>query len=222
MVVPALTASAAERGPRTTEFNAKVNVDPLLQAGCVRTREGLDCSQGEGVKAFGCMPVSRVEDLLGALTPGAAIAECNTMARDVEREGILHLGCMVPVVRRYLVASGGKIELITSKGAFAARFAPVETPEEALAFALGLTGAHAEREVVIPANTEVYVDHVDPTYVERRPDGFVVHLFAFQLCGCGPHDHLAVDVLVTRDGEVREVKSEPIYADPKMRHVCVD
>jgi len=202
-------------------FNAKVNTGPLLQAGCVNGREGLECTQGD-VKPFACMPRSRVEDLLGALMPAAAIAECNTVARDPGSEGIVHLGCMLPVVRRYVVASGGKVELLKSQKEFVARFAPVETPEEALAFALALTRAEARREVVIPRDAEVYVQHVEPTYVETSRRGFKVHLFEFQLCGCGPHDHLAVDYLVTRDGQVKQLSSQPIYADPKMKHVCVD
>jgi len=30
------------------------------------------------------------------------------------------------------------------------------------------------------------------------------------------------DYLVTRDGDVKEAGAQPIYADPKMKHVCVD
>lgn len=213
---------ARPRGPRTTRFDAKVNLDGLLQAGCVKTAEGLDCSQGGPVKALGCMPNSKVDDALGALTPAASIAECNTIARDPTNEGIVHLGCRLPVVRRYAVASGNKVELIKNADEFAARFGPVETPEEALAFAVALTKARPLAEVVIPEGATVYVQHIEPTYVEQAPEGYRVRLFDFQLCGCGPHDWLAVDFLVTRSGKVTQTGAQAIYADPKMKGMCVD
>src|SRR4051812_29476702 len=69
---------AGQQGERTTRFEAKVDLAPLLEVGCVTTQEGLDCTGGS-LKRLACLKPSSVEDALGALTPAAGIAECNTL-----------------------------------------------------------------------------------------------------------------------------------------------
>jgi hypothetical protein len=168
------------------------------------------------------MKPSDVQDALGALTPAVGIATCDIAESDGLDTGLVSVGCDSRIARRYVIAAGGKVALIKSETELAARFAPVETPEEALAFALAVSNARMLREVVIPRGAHVHVSQVDPTYVETMPRGFVVRLFDVRVCGCGPHDWEAIDFLVTRAGEVKEIGRQAIYADPELRGVCAD
>jgi len=49
----------------------------------------------------------------------------------------------------------------------------------------------------------------------------MAHLFHHTICGCGPYPVYAVDYLVTRTGEVKEISRQKIYEDPTDR-MCVD
>ena len=62
---------------------------------------------------------------------------------------------------------------------------------------------------------------IETTYVEEVEEGFKVHLFNYRLCGCGTHPHYAVDYLVTKTGEVKEIFKQEIYEDPLFT-ACVD
>jgi hypothetical protein len=213
---------AGIRGPLTTRFAARVDVAPLLAAGCVMGEKGLDCTRGE-LRRLGCIGPSVVVDALGALTPNAAIATCDGDERGGLDEGIAVVGCgLAATTRRYVVASEGKVTLIRSEAELVARFAPVETPEEALAFVLATSPARALTEVVVPPGAKRYVASIEPTSVETTPEGFRVRVFDVRVCGCGPHDWEAIDVLVTRAGRVHEIGRERIYAEPELRGACVD
>jgi hypothetical protein len=136
--------------------------------------------------------------------------------------GVYRTGCRITSWHRYVVAEGKKLELIDTKEAFVKRFAPVETPAEALAFAVAMTDGKALFKIELPKDAEVFLKTIDPTSVTPVADGYKVRLYRYQFCGCGPHNHLAVDYLVTRAGEVRELSSKPAWLDPKSKKLCVD
>lgn len=211
-------------GPAVTSFDLKVDRAPLLKLGCKVQDNALVCGtpstpQGEGIT---CGEFSQPEDLLGGLSPKVAITGCDIRGRDGETMGIYRTGCRITSWHRYVVADGKKLELIATKEAFVKRFAPVETPAEALAFAVAMTDAKALFKIELPKDAEVFLKTIEPTSVTPVADGFKVRLYGYQLCGCGPHNHLAVDYLVTRTGEVRELASTPAWLDPKAKRLCVD
>ena len=120
------------------------------------------------------------------------------------------------------MASGKKLDLIDTKDAFVKRFAPVESPAEALAFAVALTDSKALFKIELPKDAVVFLKTIAPTSVTPVADGFKVRLYGYQFCGCGPHNHLAIDYLVTRAGEIREIESQAAWSDPKTAKLCVD
>ncbi len=211
-------------GPAVTSFDLKVDRAPLLKLGCKVQDSALVCGTPSGPKGEGitCGEFSQPEDLLGGLTPKVAITGCDIRGRDGETMGIYRTGCRITSWRRYVVAADKKLELIATKEDFVKRFAPVETPAEALAFAVALTDAKALFKIELPKDAEVFLKSVAPTSVTPVADGFKVRLYGYQLCGCGPHNHLAIDYLVTRGGEVRELASTPAWLDPKAKRLCVD
>jgi hypothetical protein len=211
-------------GPTVTAFDAHVDREPLLKLGCKVSGDALVCGTPASGKVEGitCGEYSRPDDLLGALSPKTPITACDALGRGLEVKGIYRSGCRLATWHRYVVADGKKLELIDSKEAFVKRFAPVETPAEALAFAVALTESKALFKIELPPNAQLFLKTIDPTSVTPVAEGFKVRLYGYQFCGCGPHNHLAVDYLVTRAGEVRELDSVPAWIDPKTAKLCID
>jgi hypothetical protein len=111
---------------------------------------------------------------------------------------------------------------LETKQAFVERFAPVETPAEALSFASALNRAWPDYELDLSAGLELLQSTIEATNVKQTPEGYVVRLFDRNRCGCGDHETSAVDFLVTRQGEVVRQSSVPVYLDPLVRGKCVD
>lgn len=218
------TAEMPATGPKVTSFDLHVDREPLLKLGCKVQGDALVCGTPSTAKGDGitCGDYSRADDLLGGLTPKAAITGCDILGRGLEIKGIYRSGCRLSTWHRYVVADGKRLELLDTKEAFVKRFAPVETPAEALAFAVAMTDSKALFKIELPKDAEVFLKTIDPTSVEPVADGFKVRLYGYQFCGCGPHNHLAVDYLVTRAGEVRELDSKPAWNDPKTKKLCID
>ena len=219
------TAEMPATGPAVTSFDLKVDRAPLLKLGCRVQENALVCgtpSTPKGGEGITCGEYSQTEDLLGGLSPKVAITGCDIRGRDGETPGIYRTGCRLPSWHRYVVAADKKLELIATKADFVKRFAPVENPAEALAFAVALTDGKALFEIELPKDAEVFLKTIDPTSVTPVADGYKVRLYRYQLCGCGPHNHLAVDYLVTRAGEVRELSSARAWLDPRTKKLCID
>ena len=218
------TADMPATGPKTTAFDLHVDRAPLLKLGCKVTGDALVCGtpstpKGEGIT---CGEYSQSNDLLGGLAPRAAITACDILSRGDGGKGIYRTGCRLSTWHRYVVADGKALSLLDTREAFVKRFAPVETPEEALAFAVALTDSKALFKIELPKDAEVFFKTIEPTSVEPVAEGFKVRLYGYQFCGCGPHNHLAIDYLVTRAGEVRELASAPAWIDPKTQKLCID
>ena len=184
------TSSAVARpevpatGPATTTFDAHIDREPLLKLGCKVAGDALVCGTPSTAKGDGitCGEYSHTEDLLGALTPKVAITGCDTIGRGLEIKGIYRSGCRLSTWHRYVVADGKKLDLIETKDAFVKRFAPVETPAEALAFAVALTDSKALFKIELPKDAVTFLKTIDPTSVTPVADGFKVRLYGYQLC----------------------------------------
>lgn len=201
------------------------DVSPFVDAGCINTGNWvLDCSSSPQLSGFSCDPM-RAADGLGGLSPNVPIAECEFMDRawiEGTEPGIIRTGCMAPFFRSYVIVEDGAFRQISSKEEFVKSFAPVETPEEALGFAIALTKAFPIYEPDIPIGFKVFADEIRGTYAEETDAGFKVHLFYSEYCGCGNHPVYAVDYLVTRDGQVSQSSMEKMFEDPKLAGLCVD
>ncbi|HIQ49879.1 MAG TPA: hypothetical protein EYH56_01650 [Nanoarchaeota archaeon] len=136
-------------------------------------------------------------------------------------EGIIGKGCLRPVFNKYIIWNNGTFAVIRNKEEFKKFFAPIETPEEALSFAIAITGSYPKYDINISKNDFVILAPViKGTYVKEVSNGFKVHLFDYQLCGCGYHPHYTVDYLVTKTGDIKEISRQVIY---KLRYLmCVD
>ena len=203
---------------------AATDSSAFIEAGCIDPGNGrLNCSSIGLEEKFSCEEV-RVPDNLGGLSPKVPIVECNVLIKNQtdDNAGIVREGCLWPLFRKYVIIEDGEYKIIGTKEEFIQFFAPVESPEEALAFAVALTNSYAVYNLTIPSNYNVFVSKIRTTYVEETDIGFKVHLFFSQSCGCGNHPYYSIDYLVNNSGEIKETSSEKIYENPEFAGLCVD
>ncbi|MBN1234939.1 MAG: hypothetical protein JW999_02695 [Methanotrichaceae archaeon] len=201
--------------------STSIDSNAFMDAGCFAEDYGLNCSSLGLVERFGCMQIYNASSSLDNLSPRLPIVECLILSADYHsQEGIVREGCMMPVYRRYIALQGEDFRLISSKEEFLSLFAPVETKEEALAFAVALTSSLPRYDNTVPKDYFPVKPSIRPTYVEETTEGFKVHLFDSELCGCGSHPYYAIEYLVTREGNVTELSREKAY-DSTIQ-ICVD
>lgn len=228
MACQATDAASFDRAPsvvivrRPRPAVRRVDVAPFLREGCVRKQDELDCANAPAIKAFGCDDDAlHVDDALGGLTPQTAIAECNAAnALDDPAEGIVRLGCQYPLYRRYLIAEGGHLRLVKTADEFRATFAPVESPAEALGFAVALSSARPMYSIAVMPDRRFLARSIDTTFAAPTPGGFLVHLFETEICGCSHHPTSAVDFLVRSSGHLQTLVMHKVYDETEL--TCVD
>ena len=172
------------------------------------------------------------DNLWGGLTPNYPILSCiYYFPEDVEREDVppsecfqIDIGFQWMSCQNYVIAKDGNYQFIRNMDEFRAVFAPVDSPEEALAF--GLMSNNDYSAIYGLTRKEGYVyytETIEDTHVDTNlPEGYIVHIFDARIESCGPFYTYAVDVKVSQDGQVKEINRYPIYRDPSLDTTCVD
>lgn len=211
-----------------------VDFTPFEYAGCPTNEYGYYhfCAQDSELYALGCDRLTPVSDVMGGLNPAYPMAECFYMPMgrpDVtdpyntfESEYFFNVGGPMPMLVRYVIAVDGEFRLIKNADEFASTFAPVESPEEALGFAIAVLDVYASYGLKYDPKYKYEVSSLEDTYVETVTDGYIVHAFNYQFYGCGPHYYYAVDVKVTFDGWVEPLEWTQVYRDPDLDGLCQD
>ncbi|MDD4652484.1 MAG: hypothetical protein PHQ34_09665 [Methanothrix sp.] len=199
----------------------KNNSNAFIDSGCIGEGYSLNCDSLGLKEKFGCMQIVNASRELDNLSPCLPIVECLYLGNDSgPSQGILREGCMMPLFRKYIVKQGEDFKLIESAADFKSEFAPVETKEEALAFAVALTSSMSRYDTSAPEGYFSVSSKITPTYSNETENGFIVHLFDSELCGCGTHPYYAVDYLVSRDGNVTEIARQEVFNSTRM--ICFD
>lgn len=206
-----------------------VDFDVFENAGCPPDGLGFrHCEADSLLAALGCDRIGKPPDLLGGLEPSHPIALCLI---DPGRHGIRRaqmtdyfywIGCDEPMAVRYVIWRDDQFHLIKTEDELRAIFAPIVTANEALAYAISVKGRHSAYYGLEyrPKEYEYLVDEIEDTHVDTLTNGYLVHLFWYELCGCGHHKTYAVDFHITNQGHIGEVKSEPSHRD--LAHKCID
>jgi len=139
-----------------------------------------------------------------------------------EGKYFFNIGGSIPAYVRYVIFRDNQFELVETEDEFRSIFAPVAGPQEALSYALAVKHLSAYYGLGINSRYQYFVDEIEDTHVEERADGYLVHLFFYEVFGCGPHLTYKVDVNVTSQGYVTEIDRKPIYKDPSEDNLCVD
>ncbi len=168
--------------------------------------------------------LGKAPDLLGGLTPSVplAILTSNWYQPIPDVQFMYIKPCLSTRHVRFLAQVDGELILLDSIETMSAVFAPIESANEALSYALATTGYSAVYDLESTPDLKLLVDSLEETYVAETPEGYTVHLFDTFLCGCGPHIMRSVEVQVTREGKV--TKSPPVdaFRDPAIDDLCVD
>lgn len=211
-----------------------VEFSPFTDAGCPDGDYGIRlCEPSSPLAAFGCDRIEQPPDLFGGLTPAVSMAVCVfefgrhwddfDLIDSIERDGYIHTtGGLSPVHTRYVVYEQDGFTLLPTAGDMQSFFAPIDRAEEALSYAMALTGYSAYYGLEVERGMRYLVNTLEDTHVEEVEDGYLVHLYYYRFFGCGPHTTSAVDVLVTRDGTLTELGWEGVFEDPEEDQLCVD
>ena len=122
-------------------------------------------------------------------------------------------GCRGAVGVRYVLMENGEAKLGRDRSELRSAFAAIESPEEALSYAVAATGASAHFDFEPPRDVRYFVTEIEDTHVVPSESGFVVNLFDEESCGCGPKKTFELRIEVTRDGVIRETK-RPVFERP--------
>jgi hypothetical protein len=197
------------------------------RAGCSANEDGrLSCEANSPLATLGCDGGIRTPpDLWGALEPHYPIVACivsgvtkegapeSALYHEVftERKYMYRMPPPSDAAAVYLIYRDGQFEFIKTEDEFRSIFAPIETADEALSYVLALNKGGAHYGLKADPMYQYLVDTIEDTHVETTGNGFMVHLFDRDFC---PNRTQAVDVLVTTQGLIREVRRVPIYRDP--------
>ena len=211
----------------------EVDFSPFEEAGCPQDQYGFRrCLEESVIYSLGCDFIQPTSDLLGGLTPVYPMAKCIYRPFDhpeisdpysiPESEYIFRSGGLMPEFIRYVIQWDGEFKLIKDPGDFRATFSPVETQNEALSFSLALKNLDATYGWKVDKQFRYYVEQLEDTFIEKVSDDYIVHAFAYQFFGCGPHYTYAIDIKVTAEGQVEEIGREKLFNDPAKDDLCVD
>lgn len=168
--------------------------------------------------------ISEPADILGGLTPAFPLAVATTHGFTSEDEipAVYVKRCMVQQYVRYLVIVDEEIHLVDSIEGLASIYAPLDSPDEALSYAIASTGSSAVYDLYENRELKFYVDAPEETFVREVNGGYLVHLFNTFLCGCGPHIVKSVNVTVKTDGAITLSDAVDVYSDPELDGLCID
>jgi hypothetical protein len=190
-------------------------------------QNGLRICQPEGeLGQKGCEQIRLPGEVLSELQPAYPLRMC--LIRSVsgqplaEGEFIYREGCLLSEYVRYAVVKDGQLRILKSLADLQQTYAPIESVDEALSYALAATGLGVRYGLTAQSDLRYFIKRLEDTNVQQIPQGYRVHLFDYKLCGCGPHPTYAVDVLVTSDGQMSELTREKIFEDPTEDQLCVD
>ncbi len=211
-----------------------VEVGAFDDAGCPPNDYGaLMCPEGSSLAEMGCDRIAEAYDILGGLEPAYPMAFCffeSYMHMDddeslfrYEDEGyVYNYGGFSPTYIRYLIVVDDEFQLIKTRDELQSTFAPIESENEALSYALVWDDLSAYYDLEYEPHLRYLVDVVEDTFVTEVDGGYQVHLYYYQFYGCGPHTTYAVDLLVTFDGQIEEDNVEGVFEDPEEDDLCVD
>jgi len=210
---------------------AVVASDVFEDGGCSPEKNGWRyCVVDSFLWQVGCEAIQQPDDLLGGLKPAYPMMECSVL---VEAE-LYERGCMFPKGIAYVIFRNGGFELLTSESDLREVFAPIESSDEALSYALAATGLEAYFKADDFRFLQQYADQfhcfqysveaLEGTHVVAAEQGYQVNLFYSELCGCEQHPTFSVPVFVDSNGNIERQPMIHLYefAVDSPVTICID
>jgi hypothetical protein len=165
-----------------------------------------------------------LNDSYGGLNPKLYMALAGKMRFDYDTviSAVYTKGCMGTYYVRYLVEMDGKMRLIDSADGLKELYAPIESEDEALSYAVAVTGLTPLNDLNLHPLYKRYIRPLIESHSTFDGKQFTVNLYDTYLCGCGPHIVSTITVTVQQDGSFS--LSEPVgaFSDPKTDGLCID
>ena len=165
-------------------------------------------TKGTELAALGCEHLLPPDSLLGGLSPSYPIAQC-VWTLETKPAGLFSTSCGKGYSFGLAVLRDGQYQLAASVADLRALYAPIESEDEALSFAILGTGFDpAYYEGLRPEGKAGYpglvflTEQLEDTHVTKSEDVYTVRLYDTEGCGCSSHPTSAQDVLVTADGQI--------------------
>jgi len=200
------------------------NAKGIGDMGCARDERELwstqhywTCTSDSRLVELGCER-PEADDWLGGFTPSYPMVRCLGRSEPPDKASFRQIGCLRTEYMSYAVLKDSQFHLVIKESELRALFAPVESANEALSYALVVTDLAAYYGIELDSLNRYLVDEIEDTHVDEVEDGYLVHLYSRPECGCKVHTIYAMDFLVTRDGSVETAKSQPVYEF----QICVD
>jgi len=211
-----------------------VDAAPFQDVGCPRDEKYPNssyarCTPESPMAMLGCTHLWDADLLFGGLKPLYPMVTCIVYSKPGDQSSKLKEGEYlwwdggpVPIYRRLVIYKDNEFVLIKNLADLQAAFAPIETPEEALSFAMIATGMEGYYDQTYIGGYRYRTDTVEDTHVVQVDNNYEVNLYDYQWIGCGPHTYNMFKILVTTDGQITIGKRIPMYEDPKLDGLCQD
>jgi hypothetical protein len=129
----------------------------------------------------------------------------------------------MPAFARYVILRNNQFEILKTEEDLRRTFAPIETADEALSYALAVKGLSAYYGLKRDELHEYYVDSLEDSHVTEAEDGYHIHLYSSDSpCDCASKTTSAVDLLITSEGILWEVGRTPVYRDIPTDQLCTN
>ncbi|RIJ37423.1 hypothetical protein [Pontibacter oryzae] len=186
----------------------------------------IDSTRYDEIKTkYGYFDVRKAPDYLGGLKPTHSFAYTFALCDKSEychdskwaNKGMM-CGC-----KNIVIEDSVEFKFISSRSQFKEIFAPVETREEALSYAIVMSGYYPVFNKSYFKDGYRYFNSKPRTTVVQEVDGYyLVQLFDYKAFGCGEHPYYTVVVRVDKSGEVSEHRRQKSFADPEEDGLCRD
>ena len=210
----AMAPTVAQYTPRFTnhpapEFSSSIGA--FTFGGC-NTETGI-CPPDSPIGQLGCQKVV-ARDLYGGLTPAIPAAWCIVeTGQPANSEAFDYINLPTPHYRGLVIYNNNLFYLAGNPSIVQDLYAPIETPEEALSYALLLTSYEPKYDQGIIANAEYLTPLIEDTHVDKLANGFGLHLFVTEPTSNCEWTTSAVDVLVYPTGRWMDTNKSIQYIE---------
>lgn len=240
-----LTGACQYIPPNSTHINPGTNITvvnypkPDLEIVITGAFINIDCPENEygyqgclensPLANLGCHSISEPSNLLGALEPKYPLMICQIepVGKEItqmfdDKDYFANVGCRNPIFTRYVIFKDDEYKLIKNEREFRELYAPITSANEALSYALAITGFSAYYDLEKNPEYRYFENYIEDTHVVELDNGFEINLYDYKACGCGPHPTSMVRVQVLPDGKLSQTPFTKVYEDPKEDSLCID
>ncbi|BAP55577.1 hypothetical protein THII_1280 [Thioploca ingrica] len=176
---------------------------------------------------MGCDQLELPNPLWGAVTPLYPLIACiifqtPPVVEKMEREGYMtqHQG-KPSYYRRYVIWKDEKFQLLKNLDELQRLFAPIDSAQEALSYALMATPFQAQYNQTLNPKYRYYVNRIEDTQVVSTDKDYQILLYTKRQIGCGSHPTSTVLVTVSRNGLISYPSQQLAYVDPAEDNLCI-